>query len=1766
MQHITKHKRALRFLALLLILTLVLPAFGQGRALANDSEGTLSSDHTDSVVTEANPGGENADSKVEAAESSEAGAESDNENSGLGNADVDSADREADSQSVSVDIIEALSEDSEDPQVDATISVDIIAAKNGYDGWEILYPKTVSGSTKLELPVSDETPPTLYDAMMKIDSSVTLRANGRIDTLFGLASGNDNTWFGYIDSSRKNTPNTANLNNGDKIIFYYYDGMATRPGWDELAVLIKTPNPARTPSERLEYLLSTELTFDKIKGNNTSANSITANLGTLPSRLDANAMSQANFNVTWTSSDTSYISNTGAIQARPPYGKEPAPVIMTATVTAGSAYSADKYGLPEDAGLPRTVQISLAVAPLTEEEENTNITSVRAALDGILLENLKLMDGDALNPQNVLYDIQLVDPRGYGDKTTEYLSDGYWTSSNPDVISVNWMRGKVTRPAVGEADETVVLTVRAVKGGYEESKQLTVTVKAVTGDELNAANAELDAVAAALTFDVIKNANTSADAVTGDLQLVYRGLDYPGQITWGSGRGEKGVKIEWSRSDGSLIPGSITRPSSADQRLTLTAALTPYRLASHLQPRAVEIPIVARKVSTSANVAAISLSPSMGFIFSAAVKSYDLTAPAIADSVTITVTAEETGALITSGEHSARETLTFTVALNGGQTAAVSINTKALDSDNTDTYTINIARGTADATEAAVLELLASISHSYKNTSGDWAAMDMAAYGMADDVAGADIVKNTRGAYATGGTTDIARSIITLTALGVDASNVYSGNEGVYLNFIAKLGESAPSQTMEAIFGLLALDSGEYDDSGLALTRRSCVDFLLNKKLTPAAGQTAWSWGSGPDADTTAMALAALAPYYNSNTNVKTAIDGALSYLSAAQGDSGHYGNSNSTSMVIVAISALSKDPNANTGDFSKGGKSLIDGLLSFTTGSNQFGYTDNTTANPLSTEQGFRALVAYRGFQYAGNSAYNIYHFGAQTGDGTELTGESDPSVTPPDPGAPKNITVRVENLYNGVTLMPETSVKLSGTHLDALKAALEANGHNPDTDLTEASGYVSAILGVGSGSTTGWMYAINGEIPVTMLSETQIAEGDSLILFFIDWYDSFFFTMFDKTTASVKTGASVTLTLTGINPWDAMGSGGVYAPISGADVYARDTSGNQIGTSVVTGADGKATLAFSSAGTYVISAARQGAINATDLVPPLCAVTVTSSGAPSNPDPDDTIMVYFTLRGLNSSSGNEETWISGKTISIANGATVSDVIIEALDGTGYTQNGAQNGYLKSVTTPGGFTLSEMYNGMPNSGWLYKVNSQLPNLSMDSYIVKNSDQVLLCFTKDFTNDPNAGNISGGAYGTGIAEASVVSSQVEVTAVVKEGVAIAAVDSDIIKDALKDALDSLAKSSEADAAAEVKVSVIGMETASAARVEIKAGDIKAIADAKIVLLTIECGIAALTFNAETLAGISDGVADDSVIKFVFESVDTAALDSENQKIAGDSPVFYLSVMIGETAIHDFEGTVTVFLPFTPTEGADPEIFTVYCLSEGGNAVPMEDVYYDAKRKGFIFTTTRFSLFFIGAANDEWADSFADAPEAYENPFTDIMESDWYYDAVKYANINNLMTGTSADKFSPNTPMTRAMLVTLLYRREGEPAVTAANSFADADDGQWYTSAVIWAYENGVVTGYDNGLFGTNDNVTREQTVTILRNYAQKKGLNVSKTTDLSAYTDIGEISFWALNSMKWANAEGLLSGRSATTLAPKGTATRAEVASIFMSFMENVVQ
>lgn len=182
------------------------------------------------------------------------------------------------------------------------------------------------------------------------------------------------------------------------------------------------------------------------------------------------------------------------------------------------------------------------------------------------------------------------------------------------------------------------------------------------------------------------------------------------------------------------------------------------------------------------------------------------------------------------------------------------------------------------------------------------------------------------------------------------------------------------------------------------------------------------------------------------------------------------------------------------------------------------------------------------------------------------------------------------------------------------------------------------------------------------------------------------------------------------------------------------------------------------------------------------------------------------------------------------------------------------------------------------------------------------------------------------------------------------------------------------------------------------------------------------------------------------------------------------------------------------------------------------------------------------------------------------PFGDVKSGDWFYNDVKYVYEKGMMAGTAADVFAPNATTTRAMIVTILYRLEGSPAVTGTSAFVDVPAGQWYTDAVNWAAANQIVKGTSATTFAPNDSITREQMAAILYRYAQYKGYDVTKKADLSGYSDNSQVSAYAKDALAWANAAKLINGVTNTTLAPQGNATRAQVSAILHRFCDGVVK
>ena len=181
---------------------------------------------------------------------------------------------------------------------------------------------------------------------------------------------------------------------------------------------------------------------------------------------------------------------------------------------------------------------------------------------------------------------------------------------------------------------------------------------------------------------------------------------------------------------------------------------------------------------------------------------------------------------------------------------------------------------------------------------------------------------------------------------------------------------------------------------------------------------------------------------------------------------------------------------------------------------------------------------------------------------------------------------------------------------------------------------------------------------------------------------------------------------------------------------------------------------------------------------------------------------------------------------------------------------------------------------------------------------------------------------------------------------------------------------------------------------------------------------------------------------------------------------------------------------------------------------------------------------------------------------WKNPFTDVKENEWFYDSVKYAYENDLMKGISNTEFAPDSEVTRAMFVTVIYRMENEPQ-TEKCAFTDVESGSYYENAVAWANENGIVSGISEECFAPNEPITREQMAAIIYRYAAFKGYDITTSSNTS-YTDNDDISDYAKDAVIWAAEKSVMTGNTDGSFAPKANTTRAQVASVFMRMVENL--
>ena len=406
--------------------------------------------------------------------------------------------------------------------------------------------------------------------------------------------------------------------------------------------------------------------------------------------------------------------------------------------------------------------------------------------------------------------------------------------------------------------------------------------------------------------------------------------------------------------------------------------------------------------------------------------------------------------------------------------------------------------------------------------------------------------------------------------------------------------------------------------------------------------------------------------------------------------------------------------------------------------------------------------------------------------------------------------------------------------------------------------------------------------------------------------------------------------------------------------------------------------------------------------------------------------------------------------------------------------------------------------------------------------------------------ETSAGSISG-------SEQAPVSNVIEPKTEVKGDTATAKLDANAVNKVITEA----AKAGEK----KIIIEPQGTENAKAINVSIPKASAEMLAAQKDMSVSVETKSGQVNISAQAM---------DSIVKEAKGSdiSITIALKekSEVKDVAASKLMENKSAVVVEVKIESAGKGITKFA--SPIEIMLP----VNEKFEVGKAYPVTQISADGSKANLIGKCVNIGgKLYIKLSTDHLS-IFVVSPEAATDmPFTDV-QGHWAYEAIKYAFENKLMLGVSDDKFSPQGLLSRAMLTTILYRVEKEPKIAEAAKYKDVEANAWYANAVAWASHEGIVAGYSESTFAPNDQITREQMAAMLQRYSKYKKLDANKSKDLSSYKDVKDVSDWASEAVKWSVAEELIAGRTKETLVPKGTATRAEAATILKNYMENVLK
>lgn len=504
----------------------------------------------------------------------------------------------------------------------------------------------------------------------------------------------------------------------------------------------------------------------------------------------------------------------------------------------------------------------------------------------------------------------------------------------------------------------------------------------------------------------------------------------------------------------------------------------------------------------------------------------------------------------------------------------------------------------------------------------------------------------------------------------------------------------------------------------------------------------------------------------------------------------------------------------------------------------------------------------------------------------------------------------------------------------------------------------------------------------------------------------------------------------------------------------------------------------------------------------------------------------VTFTLIGADK-KGHYIVWIPETEYPVNKLSTVGKVLKTAADEHGLTLTGLETDYISAITAPdalGGYKMAEFTNGA-NSGWMYTINGSHPGRSVNNFYLKDGDVLVFHYVNDYMYE-----VEDWSGGESLGTAKDWNRWLD------------ADDSWLREDEPEEEMppqedepeEELPKEEIPEEEAPEQTPPAEEESSAQPSVSVAATDI----DEAIAGLTVSRANAKTRKRLENIRDAYDRLTQEEQAQ-VTRYEDLKDLEKTFDELLDEAV---------EEAVEDLDD-LAEDLKKDCTKAQKQDI---------------EDILEDALEDLDDAEDTNEVDEILDDAEDEMKEAAGEETEkeTVSLDFTDVRSSDWFYDDVNFVVEEGLFNGTSDTAFSPGTSMNRAMLVTVLYRMAEASDPAGGSTFSDVEDGQWYTEAVIWAADNGIVSGYGSGLFGVNDPVTREQLAAILYRYAVKQLFDVSATKDLTVFDDCGSISSYAVSALGWANGVGLINGRTETTLAPLGTATRAEVAAIIHRFAE----